>query len=183
MSISNISLSNSQQMSISNISTDKKTVHKQDINNLKKELKSISNLIDDLSKKSNPKTMNSLSFMSKNIAIYDVKKNISKGQTTLISLKGKVNDLKGKINSSSYKHNASKMQSLDKFENQLNNLSSNLKSSKSNIKNIDDMDKHNHHIMTPKYQEAEKAQNDNLKKIHQDFMKANPHYSEGGMVK
>lgn len=183
MPISSASLSNLQQTSLEALKTDQKTVHKQDISNLKKEIKSISNKINVLNKSCTKNSLNEIKSYFSGAQMKTLAGSIQNRKKLISQFKGQVANLKDKINSSSYKHNSSKMQSLNTLDSQLNDMNKGLNVSSSNIKSKQNMDAYHDRITSPQDKAAEAASKEKTRTLNDAFKKANPDYHSGGMIK
>lgn len=178
MSISAVQVSNLQ--AVNQVKTEK-TVHLSDINNLKKEIATVKNKVSQLIDKYTPSNMGKLPGWKIEGHTSEASTSIDKVKLKVEKLQGKVADLKGKIDSTSYAHNASKSRNLNEFDNALAGLITKLTISSSKIGVPLKESNFNQEMSDSKQKTA--AVSKQQKDTNKEFMNANPHYFNGGMVK
>ncbi|BBU95016.1 hypothetical protein [Providencia rettgeri] len=125
MTISNVSISNQhlQQATVGAIKTDQKTVHKEDIKELKNEIKSVKHTIICVYDVSESLFNGKINHPLRRAEVMEnAYHNVSKNAQAINRLNEKIAHLKENINSSSYKHHSSKIKTLKALTNQVSNM-------------------------------------------------------------
>ncbi|MBW3106410.1 hypothetical protein KYI78_14375 [Providencia rettgeri] len=181
MTISNVSISNQhlQQATVGAIKTDQKTVHKEDIKELKNEIKSVSQNVKGLDKISSSLLNGKFNLFERIYHMENANNNVQKNANAIVRLNKKIRHLKENINSSSYKHHSSKIKTLKALTNQVENIRGILAQANNNFLRKEKNDAYEFKINSPQYQASLAENKARLKEAQSEFNKATPGYHHG----